>query len=302
MNARYASPLRYPGGKARMAGYLADLFIHQYGSMDIEIWIEPFAGGAGAGLTLLEAGVIGELWLVEKNPAVAALWAQITSNGEEFARRVEVTTPSMDLWSWSREVIAAGAGDKPGDLGYAAFVINRCSRSGIINAVAGPMGGKNQTGQWHVGSRFNAVALADRIRTISQQRSSIRVMEGDATIYIEGLDDCGFEDEVVLFVDPPYIREGNRLYAHGMSADQHQGLADALHRCPARWMLTYDDEPAVLDLYPGHRVLEYEIPHTANKQRIDKEYAVVSDNLGIDPQRPLLPRSTSTWVQGQPSH
>src|SRR5690625_5109627 len=50
---RYLSPLRYPGGKARMASALGDLFDRQVSMLDIEVWIEPFAGGAGAGLTLL---------------------------------------------------------------------------------------------------------------------------------------------------------------------------------------------------------------------------------------------------------
>lgn len=101
------------------------------------------------------------------------------------------------------------------------------------------------------------------------------------------------------FVDPPYLREGPRLYTHGFTLDQHRQLAAALRSCPARWMLTYDDEPVVLDLYADHRVLEYDIAHTANLQRVDREYAVFSDNLYVPPgQQQLLPRGTSTWMQG----
>lgn len=143
---RYVSPLRYPGGKARMSTYLADLFLHQAGYMDVEVWLEPFAGGAGAGLTLLEAGAVEDVWLIEKNPAVAAFWRHATTDGEALAARVADTTPTMALWSWSREVVAAGAGDQPGDLGYAAFIVNRCSRSGMVTPKVGPMGGKANPG------------------------------------------------------------------------------------------------------------------------------------------------------------
>lgn len=69
---RYLSPLRYRGGKARMARFLGEMFAQQIGAMDIEVWIEPFAGGAGAGLALLEARAVGEVWLTEKNPPDAA--------------------------------------------------------------------------------------------------------------------------------------------------------------------------------------------------------------------------------------
>lgn len=43
---RYLSPLRYPGGKASIAPMLGDMFTGQMSEMPIEIWIEPFAGGA----------------------------------------------------------------------------------------------------------------------------------------------------------------------------------------------------------------------------------------------------------------
>lgn len=57
---RYLSPLRYPGGKARMAAALARVFAGQHSTMDVEVWMEPFAGGGGAGLHLLDNGDVAE--------------------------------------------------------------------------------------------------------------------------------------------------------------------------------------------------------------------------------------------------
>lgn len=71
---RWLSPLRYPGGKGRMVSALAEVFQGQFGLLDVEVWVEPFAGGAGAGLHLLERGVVDEVWLTEKNRALAAFW------------------------------------------------------------------------------------------------------------------------------------------------------------------------------------------------------------------------------------
>lgn len=294
---RYLSPLRYPGGKARMSTFLADTFIRQSGPMDIEVWVEPFAGGAGAGLTLLDQGVVSELWLTESNPALAALWRVIASDGHRFADLVAHTVPDLSVWGNARELIAANAAGEDvndPDLAFAAFILNRCSRSGMVNPAVGPIGGKNQTGRWSLQSRFNGPALADRIRRVADFGDAVRIGEGDAIDRIADLAGSGVEHEVFLFVDPPYIREGNRLYAQGMTMGDHERLAEALHGCPSPWVLTYDDEPCVHQtLYPGMRVLEYEIPHTANRQRIDREYAVLSDNLVIGAAPAVLPKGST---------
>lgn len=302
-NRRYLSPLRYPGGKARMAPFLGDMFAEQVSILDVEVWIEPFAGGAGASLALLQADAVGEAWLTEKNPAIAALWRTILTENAHLAARVESTIPDMGLWEVSRETVAAAQSGKAGladlDVAFAALVINRCSRSGIVTPRVGPIGGKAQTGRWTVASRWNAPGLSERIRHLATMGHRIRFTEGDALAAISDLDGSGIEDEVLAFVDPPYLREGNRLYTHGMTTADHQDLADALNASPARWMLTYDDEAAVPELlYPQRRVLAYRISNTANRQRIATEYAVFSDNLVVPPVPEVLPGAEPTWVRG----
>lgn len=294
-----------------MAGFLGPLFNAQQGHMDIEVWVEPFAGGAGAALALLDADEIGDAWLTEKNPAIAALWRTILGDGHDFADRITHTRPTLDTWHTAIATIAArdtGEHIPDPDLAYAALIVNRCSRSGIIAPNVGPMGGRSQSGEWTVGSRFNGAGLADRIRRIHEFGDRLRFTEGDAIATIRDLDGTvGAEAEMLIFVDPPYIREGPRLYAHGMVQDQHVQLADALHATPARWLLTYDDHPDVPDvLYRDYRVLAFEIAHTANRQRIDWEYAVLSDNLDLrhgipttDGMPQLLPRGTARWIRSE---
>lgn len=300
---RYVSPLRYPGGKARMAPYLAQVVAAQWGPMDVEVWIEPFAGGAGAGLTLLDRDAVGEVWLCEANPALAALWRTLIGDAAGFASRVAALTPTLGLYQDSAALVAAvqhGQSVPDEDAALAAFVVNRCSRSGIVAPNVGPIGGKTQSGRWTVQSRFDPSRLAERIRDLAPLLERVRFLGADAIDYITDLDgSVGIEDEVLLFVDPPYVREGNRLYAHGMTMSDHQRLADALNACPARWALTYDDEPVVADvLYPQRRVVEFDIAHTANRSRIDREHLVLSPNLDEphgDPQ--VLPTGQARWVR-----
>lgn len=291
MTTRWVSPLRYPGGKVRMASWLVEVFDRLVMPMEVEVWIEPFGGGAGAALMALEAHQVPDAWIVESNPALAAFWTTIMTDDGRLAARVESTTPSLTLFMESREIVAAAlAGESTvdrEDLGYAAFVLNRCSRSGMVLGNVGPIGGKAQTGRHSVASRFHGERLADRIRAVSAFGQSFRVFEGDGISYIESLTGSGIEDEVFVFADPPYLGVGNALYSQGMGPGQHQRLATALQEYPSPWVLTYDAHPGVLDLYPGCEVIEFEAPHTAHQQQVGTEYLVLPEGLPVPEIHPL---------------
>lgn len=290
MNPRWVSPLRYPGGKVRMAPWLADVFAHLVGPMDVEVWVEPFGGGAGAALMALESHGVPEAWVVEANPALGAFWETVTEEGERLAVRVERTVPTMALFEESRALVAAALAGEALDrweLGFAAFVVNRCSRSGMVSHNVGPIGGKRQAGKYKLASRFNGPRLAERIRAVAAFGRRLRVFAGDGIGYVEDLAGSGLEDEVFLFVDPPYLGVGDALYAQGLSWGEHERLAAALGACPAPWVLTYDSHPEVLKLYPECEVVEFEAPHTAHRQGINTEYLVLPEGLPVPDVHPL---------------
>lgn len=290
MNARYVSPLRYPGGKARMAPWLTDIFESLVGPMDVEIWLEPFGGGAGAALTALTGGKVPEAWIVEANPALAAFWTAVMDDGPALAAQVETIAPSLAVFQESREKVrAALAGDTMNsfELGLAAFILNRCSRSGMIMPSVGPIGGKSQSGRDTINARFNGQALADRIRTVHALGNRFKVFAGDGISFLEDLPTSGVQDEVFCFVDPPYIGVGNDLYAIGMDDDLHERLAGALNRLTAPWLLTYDAHPRIPLLYPGSDVVEFDIPHTAGSSRVGTEYLVLGPGMQLPKSNPL---------------
>ena len=69
---RAYSPLRYPGGKGSLADLLAR-FVEVNGLRGCA-YFEPFAGGAGAALQLLQDGVVSELRLNDLDPRIYAFW------------------------------------------------------------------------------------------------------------------------------------------------------------------------------------------------------------------------------------
>lgn len=286
-----------------MAPALARLLELQCTGMDVEVWVEPFAGGAGAGLWMLEMDVVPEVWLVEKHPALATFWQVVAREGEALAQLIERETPTLPRWHAARETVGRVLGGEmldPMQVALAAFLVNRCSRSGIVAPRSGPIGGNRQDGAHKITDRWNGPALAERIRRIADhgRRGRLQVHHADAIDMIRDLPKSGIEDELFLFVDPPYLREGNRLYQKGMDDGLHTELAAALTACPSPWLLTYDNEPAVRErLYPTHRILQYRIANTANQRRMAWEYAVLGGTL-IAPDRPfsLLPADGTEWV------
>lgn len=102
MTTRYASPLRYPGGKARMTPWLADRTREPQQLLETEVWIEPFAGSLGAGLTALHDHDVPEVWAAVLNLALHAFWTGALGN-DDLADRVAVTVPTLDRWSQSIE-------------------------------------------------------------------------------------------------------------------------------------------------------------------------------------------------------
>ena len=132
--ARWLSPLRFPGGKPH-GGRVGRGIRGQFGQLDVEVWIEPFAGGAGAGLHLLDRGVVDEIWLTERNPALAAFWRTVTTHHDELAARIRACRTDMGTWHAARELVAAqedGTEVADLDLASAALVINLRSRSGMV--------------------------------------------------------------------------------------------------------------------------------------------------------------------------
>ena len=64
------SPMRYPGGKARFAQYIWEAI--QASRERSEVFVEPFCGGAGVSLALLEKGQVQRIALNDLDSLVSS--------------------------------------------------------------------------------------------------------------------------------------------------------------------------------------------------------------------------------------
>lgn len=287
----YLSPLRYPGGKAKMADFFARTIQAQ--SSPAAVYAEPFAGGAGAALRLLEDEVVNRIILNDKNPGIFEFWQNVYRRTDQFVDEIRRTLPTVDEWRVHREIYMNPAEADPYELGFATFFLNRCNHSGILSAR--PIGGLDQQGNWKIDARFKPEYLAKRIEHIARRRDQVELHNLDALEFMTLLESD--DDSIFTYVDPPYIQQGEELYMQQFGDQQHLDLSERLERTDLQWVLTYDDHKTISDdLYKGRRCAAFGIAHTAQKQHIGREYIVFADDL-IVPDLQVLPNRAAEYLE-----
>ena len=193
----FYSPLRYPGGKRRLAPAIVRLF-KENNLKGVE-YIEPYAGGASLALTLLFGGHASIIHINDLSRPVYAFWHSVLNRTQELCDRIEQSPVTIEEWEFQREVYGDRNSADLFDLGFATLFLNRTNRSGIIGG--GVIGGKRQAGAWTLDVRFNKPDLVKRIKDISQHKSRILLYNRDAleltTYVLPTLDQNAF-----VFCDP----------------------------------------------------------------------------------------------------
>jgi len=292
--ARYASPLRYPGGKAKLAPFVKEVF--ECNNLTDGHYAEPYAGGAGLALTLLFDDFVRHIHINDVDRAVHAFWWAVLNEPNSLCQLVADTPITPDSWERQRRVLADRATADPLSLGFATFFLNRTSRSGII-ASGGMIGGKRQKGRWGIDARYNVRSLIARIQRIASFRARISLTNLDALDFLAALAPL-LPDRSLTYLDPPYYVKGQRrLYANYYSPADHDLIAGALDSYPHCWLTSYDYAPEILALYSHHRCHVYSLQYTASTRRHGAEAIFFSDDLQIPPARRLraalpAPRAT----------
>lgn len=267
------SPFRYPGGKAP----LADFFESSIEALGLSqpTYVEPYAGGAGAGLALLYKGVVGRVVINDLDRSIYATWESMLHRTDEFLQRLEDVPLTVDEWLRQREIYRRrdDEGLDPLDLGFATFYLNRTNRSGVLRG--GIIGGLGQSGMYKMDARFNKETLRSRIEQLAAHRSKIRVSQQDG---VGRLQHWLPKENVFAYVDPPYYEKGGYLYLNSFSAGQHQSLATRLNSlAETNWVLTYDAVGPIRAMYGQRTMLDYRLHYSANQRELASELMVVSD-------------------------
>jgi len=271
---RDASPLRYPGGKWRLAGCFTRVIAANF--IRPPVYAEPYAGGASLALSLLFSNAVSHVYLNDLDPAIHAFWFSVLRYNREFCRFIDRVPVTPTEWRKQKKIYAAGLAAGPLALGFATFFLNRTNHSGILNG--GMIGGKQQQGEWKVDARFHRSELVRRIKRISAFKSRIDLHCQDATAFLKTQE---FRKDTLVYLDPPYYQAGRELYLNAYRPDDHALVRDCAFslRCP--WIVSYDDVPQIRKLYRARSFRRVRLLHTARSARVGREIMFFSGTLRI---------------------
>ena len=283
----FYSPLRYPGGKGKVAEYFKQVIKENL--LFDGVYVEPYAGGASVGLSLLFNEYVTKIIINDNDISIYTFWHCVLNETETFCKLISKTPVSVATWEKQKKIQKDKHNQDLLSLGFSTFFLNRTNRSGIINA--GVIGGKDQTGEWKIDARFNKVELIKRIKKIALYKDKIELYNLDAVKLIKTLKPK-LPTKTLFYFDPPYYVKGKDLYLNHYEQKDHKAISLEIGKISKqKWIITYDNVSAIQELYTDFRSVNYSLNYSAAKANKGQEIMVFSDNLymPMNPKLSLLP-------------
>jgi DNA adenine methylase len=86
------------------------------------------------------------------------------------------------------------------------------------------------------------------IASFADRMKGVMIEHDDFRKIIEKYD----SPEALFYIDPPYIGR-EKYYAGGFTENDHRGLAEMLNRVKGKVIVSYYDDPLLLEIYPAWR-------------------------------------------------
>jgi DNA adenine methylase len=269
----FDTPMRYPGGKGRLAQYVIDIF--ELNGLTGGHYVETYAGGAGVAFPLLFLEYASHIHLNDLNRAVYAFWKAVCDETDDLCKLVRDKPLTIAQWKKQRAIQKdTGAGIL--ELGFSTLYMNRTNRSGILHG--GVIGGMEQTGEWTMEARFNRKELVKRIEKIASYAPRISLYNLDAADFLQN-NLAKVPKKSLVYLDPPYFANGHRLYKNVYKAPDHAKIADLVGNIKQRWIVSYDNAPGLRKLYRGYDQETFNLQYTANNRYMGKEVMIFCPGL-----------------------
>ena len=273
------SPLRYPGGKGKLAQFVASII--KVNRLSDGLYVEPFAGGGAVAWELLLTGIVRRVSINDISYPVYSFWRSVVERTDELIDMIKVTEVNLQNRDYYKSLISSPRDGDYLEIGFAMFFLNRTHRSGILNG--GVIGGRDQTGKWKIDARYNKAELIERIERIAQFKDKISLSNLDAMEFINSnLKNWG--PRTLVYFDPPYYEKGRQLYDDFYHHKDHENVAKTVCGLEdVSWIVSYDDADPIHKLYGHFPTLEYSIGYSARNRSQGAEVMFFSRGLTIPP-------------------
>ena len=205
---RYYTPLRYPGGKAKLASYIKAL-IKTNELYDGE-YVEPFCGGAAIVLELLFHEYVIGVHINDISSPIYAFWNSVPNHTDGLCQLIR-DRPLTVRNGISKRVSSQMQHTRPffnWDLLLSFW--NRTNRSGVLSGEI--IGRRDQTGQRNLDARINSHELIFRVKSIAKLQGRIQLTGLDALQYLKARSDPVGENALIYLDLPYYSKKGRQLY------------------------------------------------------------------------------------------
>lgn len=262
------SPLRYPGGKSQLYRFVKNVI--EQNRIHAPIYVEPFAGGAGLAIELLLKENVQSIIINDFDRAIFSFWYSVLNETDNFINLVINTPINIEEWERQKRIYNNQQIYSTLEIGFSTFFLNRTNHSGIIKG--GPISREGDK-KYPLGCRYNKTDLIEKIRRISNLRDRIHLFNYDAVYFIRQIMPNYAADQLFTFFDPPYYKQGKKLYTNFYSHDDHIELSEAIKGIvDSHWITTYDYVSDIADIYADVPTKVYRLQYSANRKRKEKEY------------------------------
>ena len=285
--------LRYPGGKSKATKTLSPWFPE-----DFKEYREPFIGGGSVAFYATQVYPDIPVWINDKYVSLYNFWIQLRDRGEELSNRLDDIKREASNYQFHADVDNAheelfnktleSINDQDElDRAISFFILNKCSFSGLT---------ENSTFS-KTASRSNF--SYEGIRKLKQYSQLIQKWKITNIDYSEVMNAPG--DDVFVFLDPPYdIKD----FLYGKDREMHKffdhdKFAEDVYKCPHKFMITYNVNPKLLELYKDYYLREWKLRYSM-AHRGEKGYKAVDDR-GVERDDSLHNEKNELLVTNYPT-
>jgi DNA adenine methylase len=276
---------RYPGGKSKIKKQIIARIRRFYkGHYDVE-YVEPFAGALAIGTTLLKSIPLRKICINDRDPGISAFWNSVINFAPELYKLIDDFTPSVEKFYTFKETLKDESiclhiedlisrfSSEYVEFGFMKLAIHQISYSGLGTQSGGPLGGKEQTSNYKIDCRWNAPYIKNKIMRYHflLQKLQIRGRKCFCSDFSTILRESS---NSFVYLDPPYYEKGPELYQFHFRERDHLSLADLLSKMKFPWLLSYDCNDTIKEMYNWASMIELNLNYTINTSRNKKELLI----------------------------
>ena len=252
---RLKTPLRYPGGKSKATTKMAPYFPPKN---SVKHYREPFLGGGSVALWMTKNYDLESVWVNDLYWPLYNFWIHLRDHGETLSNALYETKKNYDTPDKARELFELAKRELNGkdatniEKAINFWIVNKCSFSGLTESSSFSKAASE--------GNFTLQGIAD-LKEYSKLIKNWKITNQSYETLLDG----GIDDDLFIYLDPPYEISSN-LY--GKKGAMHKGFdhdkfAENCNRSFTPLMtISYNADQSVKERFPNWNQYEFPLTYT----------------------------------------